>query len=128
MLKQFDRALLVGQWIRNDIDDNGDTFVERADFHVDGSFEFCFMTLSASGDVIEQVIELGDWGLVGDIHFTTTKNEVVDDKVYSADLSHPDNYHAYKVTALTADSFAYQHIVTKDAFILKRVIDNIGHC
>ena len=76
----------------------------------------------------EQVTELGDWGLVGDIHFTITKSEVVDEKLYTASLSNPENYHAYKVLLLSADSFKYQHIITEEAFILKRVLDSIGHC
>ncbi|MFD2168255.1 hypothetical protein ACFSJY_18505 [Thalassotalea euphylliae] len=127
-MSNFNRNMLIGQWVRNDTDDSGNPFVEHAEFFGDGSFEFCFMTMSNSGDILQQEIELGDWGLVGDIHFTMTKNEVLDEKMMSADLANPDNYHAYKVTQLTADSFAYEHILSKESFILKRVIDNIGHC
>lgn len=122
------RSLLLGQWVRNAEDEQGNPFVEHAEFFSDGSFEFCFMTMSHQGDILEQVIELGEWGLVGDIHFTITKNEVIDAKLYAADLNNPDNYHAYKVTMLNAEAFAYQHVTSKESFILKRVIDNIGHC
>ncbi|WP_328824566.1 hypothetical protein [Thalassotalea algicola] len=127
-MKNFERQLLIGRWIRNCHDEEGNPFVEQADFYLDGSFEFCFMTMSKDGMIKEQVIELGDWGLVGDMHFTITKNEVIDEKLYAADLSNEDNYHVYRVVNLNADSFEYQHIVSKESFILKRVIDNIGHC
>jgi len=127
-VKQYRRELLVGQWIRNCYDQDGYPFVENAQFFSDGSFEFSFMTMSHEGKVTEQSIELGEWGLVGDIHFTITRNEVIDEKLYSADMNNAENYHAYKVKQLTADSFEYQHIVSKESFILKRVIDNIGHC
>lgn len=127
-MKIYDREQLVGQWVRNDVDADGNPFAEHAEFFNDGSFEFCFMTMSHGGELIEQVIELGEWGLVGDIHFTMTKNEVIDEKMYAADLNLADNYHAYRVQKLTLDVFEYQHVVTKESFILKRVIDNIGHC
>ncbi len=120
--------MLIGQWLGNSTDDQGNPVVEYADFFDDGSFEFCFMHVAADGQVLEQTIELGDWGLVGNIHFTVTKNDVVDEKMYAADLTHPDNYHAYEVTKLTAERFEYFHIVSKETFILKRVIDNIGYC
>lgn len=127
-MSEFNREMLVGQWVRNAEDENGNPFVEHAEFFLDGSFEFCFMTMSIKGEILEQVIELGDWGLVSDIHFTITKNEVVDEKLYAADLNNPDNYHAYTVHRLNADTFEYQHVTSKESFILKRVIDNIGHC
>ncbi|REL32151.1 hypothetical protein [Thalassotalea euphylliae] len=127
-MNQYSRDQLVGQWVRNCQDEQGNPFVEHAEFFPDGSFEFCFMTMSLKGDILEQTIEMGDWGLVGDVHFTITKNEVVDENLYAADLNNADNYHAYQVTQLSADSFSYQHLISKESFILKRVIDNIGHC
>ena len=127
-MNQFRREQLIGRWIRNEEDTSGNILVEHAQFFADGSFEFCFMSHNRKGELTEQVVEMGDWGLVGDIHFTMTKNELVDEQVYAADLANPDNYHAYKVTELSIDSFKYHHIVSDEHFILKRVVDNIGHC
>ena len=124
----YNREQLVGRWFRQEHEPNGDQFVEYASFYANGSFEFCFITQNIKGELIEQVVELGDWGLVGDVHFTFTKNELIDEKMYAADLEHPDNYHAYKVISLTREYFEYQHIISNESFILKRVIDNIGHC
>lgn len=124
----YKRELLFGRWIGNSYDQQGNEMIEHAHFFADGSFEFCFMTHDEQGYLVEQVIEMGDWGLVGDIHFTVTKNELIDENIYAADLANEDNYHAYKVIQLSPDSFKYQHIITEESFILKRVIDNIGHC
>jgi len=136
------REQLIGRWYRHDVDEHGSQTVEYADISADGSFEFTFVTIPdahcSSTSVLlkntpteadqQQIIELGDWGLVGDIHFTLTKNELIDGQIYAADLNNADNYHAYRVLQLTHQIFEYQHIVTNEVFIMRRVIDNIGHC
>jgi hypothetical protein len=105
----YPRALLFGRWFRNDIDEQGNETFEYAELSCDGSFEFTFITLGIKGEVIEKVTELGDWGLVADIHFTLTKNEMIDNELYAADLNNNDNYHAYTVLALDHKKFYYQH-------------------
>lgn len=124
----FARELLVGTWYRSDTDENGQPFSEYAYLNIDGSFEFAFLRHDEQGEVIEQVVELGDWGLVGDIHFTMTKSENLDGENYAADLNNADNYHAYRVIQLNSQYFEYQHIVTNEVFILRRVVDKIGLC
>jgi len=140
----YNRELLFGRWYRNDIDEQGNEIVEYADLAADGRFEFTFITLTnalintliksdlvterSAEQIIEQVVELGDWGLVGDIHFTITKNEVVDEQLYAADLNDSNNYHAYKVLQLNHHIFKYQHIESNEIFDMRKVIDKIGHC
>ncbi len=129
---KYERELLFGRWFREDTDDPSKKIVEYAQLSADGSFEFTFiMTVTKSGEadqIVEQVTELGDWGLVGDIHFTITKNEVIDEQLYAADLNDNDNYHAYKVLQLNHHTFEYQHIETSEIFIMRKITDNIGHC
>lgn len=127
-MNNYDRTQLLGQWIRSETDDKGNQWVEYATFFTDGTFEFCFSNQDIKGRTVEQTIELGDWGLVSDVHFTLTKNEIVDEQLYAADMENPENYHAYKVLHLDSDRFKYQHMISNEVFILKRVIDNIGHC
>jgi hypothetical protein len=129
---KYDRELLLGRWFRQYTDEKNRKVVEYAELSADGSFEFTFVTLIVTAEkkeqVIEQVTELGDWGLVGDIHFTITKNEVVDEQLYAADLNNSDNYHAYKVLQLNHQLFEYQHVETKEVFKMRRINDEIGHC
>lgn len=124
----FDRKLLVGCWYRTEINSEELHETEYAELSVDGCYEFSFTVQSKSGEVIQQSIEVGDWGLVGDIHFTIAKNEVFEQEYFAVDLANPDNYHAYKVLELNSQTFKYQHIVSNEVFILKRVIDKIAHC
>jgi len=124
----YNRALLFGRWYRNDIDAQGRQIVEYAELSADGSFEFTFVSTEKETNVTEQIIELGDWGLVGDIHFTITKSELIDQQLYASDLNDSDNYQAYKVLQLDHQNFEYQHIETKEIFMMRRVTDNIGHC
>lgn len=124
----FNRALLFGRWYRNDIDEQGRQIVEYAELSADGSFEFTFVSTNQETDTTEQVIELGDWGLVGNIHFTITKNEFIDQQLYAADLNDSDNYQAYNVLQLNHNIFEYQHIESKEIFMMRKITDNIGHC
>lgn len=124
----FQRELLIGQWYRIYDEEGDQQNVEYAHLLPDGSFEFTFITQTLSGEVLEQVIELGDWGLVGDIHFTITKSEFIDQQHYAADLADGNNYHAYKVLNLDNKTFTYQHVLSQETFQLKRLIEQSGNC
>jgi hypothetical protein len=124
----YNRALLFGRWYRNDIDEQGQQVVEYAELSADGSFEFTFVSTGQETNITEQVIELGDWGLVGNVHFTITKSELIDQQLYAADLNDSNNYQAYNVLKLNHQAFEYQHIETKEIFIMRKVTDAIGHC
>lgn len=124
----YNRELLFGRWYRKDIDTQGLETVEFAELSADGSFEFTFESTEQETKVTEQTVELGDWGLVGDIHFTITKSELIDQQLYAADLNDSDNYHAYKVLQLNHHIFEYQHVETKEIFIMRKITDSIGHC
>ena len=127
-INTFPRELLFGRWYRNDIDEQGNESVEYALMSADGSFEFTFSQLSLTGEITEEITEFGDWGLVGDIHFTITKDELIGEELYAADLNNEENYHAYKVLVLNHSVFQYQHCVTNEEYIMRRVVDDLGHC
>lgn len=124
----YNRELLFGRWYRNDTDAQGRQIVEYAELSADGSFEFTFVSTEQKTNITEQSIELGDWGLVGDVHFTITKSELIDQQLYAADLNDSDNYQAYKVLQLNHHTFEYQHIETNEIFMMRKITDNIGHC
>ena len=129
---KYERELLFGRWFREEIVEPNKKIIEYAQLSADGSFEFTFVTLqvkiSEADQIVEQVTELGDWGLVGDIHFTITKDEVVDEQIYAADLNDSNNYHAYRVLQLNHHIFQYQHVNTNEIFIMRKITDNVGHC
>lgn len=125
---QFERKQLMGAWYRSEIDENGDVHTEFSQLLEDGSYEFSFSIHNAQGEVVMQSLELGDWGLVGDIHFTIAKAEIIENEEFATDLADPNNYHAYKVIELNNQTFKYKHIVSNEVFILKRVVDKIAHC
>lgn len=127
-IKVFERNLLLGNWYRGDTDDNENQLTEFAKIDSDGSFEFTFIQYNQNDEALEEITELGDWGLVGDIHFTITKAELIDGEIFSADMANEDNYQAYKILQLNSKILEYQHIITNEVFILRRVIDKIAHC
>jgi hypothetical protein len=122
----YSRELLIGSWFRKQYQANSQ-LTEEARFYSDGQFEFVFTTI-VNGLIVEQVVEMGDWGLVGNIHFTITKTEKIDDIFYSTDLTDPGNYQAYKVLNLTNQQFSYQHIEDNDCYHLIRIDEQVGHC
>jgi hypothetical protein len=124
----YNRALLFGRWYRKDIDEQGQQVVEYAELSADGSFEFTFVSTEQETNITKQVIELGDWGVVGNVHFTITKSELIDQQLYAADLNDSNNYQAYKVLQLNHLIFEYQHIETKEIFMMRKITDAIGHC
>lgn len=124
----MNRDLLIGKWYRSAVNEQGENISEYAELTVDGSFEFTFIIHHADGSIAHQIIELGDWGLVGDIHFTITKSEIIEDEHYVVDLAEPDNYNAYRVIALTNQTFTYQHVVSEEIFISRRVTSAMGNC
>lgn len=124
----YTRKNLIGRWYRKDTDEQGQQTVEYAQLAEDGSFEFSFVMLDKQSHIIEQSVELGDWGLVGDIHFTLTKSEVIDQVEYGADLNNPENYHAYKVIQLTHQIFQYQHIVSNEVYTMYKIEGDVAHC
>lgn len=128
MATQYPREMLVGRWYRSEQSENGETITEYAGLTIDGSYEFSFITHNNAGEIQEEITEFGDWGLVGDIHFTLTKGEMVDEQHYAADLANSDNYQAYKVLSLTSQVFEYQHVVSKEIYTLRRILSDVGYC
>lgn len=124
----FNRALLIGKWFRQETSEEGDKTVEYATLTNDGQFEFNFSVYDKNDELIGENIELGDWGLVGDIHFTITKNEVIDQELFDADLTDELNYHAYKVIKLDHQLFEYQHIQSNEIFLMHKITDVVAYC
>ncbi|WP_068546108.1 hypothetical protein [Thalassotalea crassostreae] len=118
----FERQQLIGNWHRSE--QNGtEHFSEYAQILADGRFVFTFFTYDMEGTIVDEISEVGDWGLVKDIHFTITKAEVENGQEYDADPLNKDNYQAYKVLELNEQTFTYEHLLSGERFTLSRVLD-----
>ncbi|QOL25708.1 hypothetical protein LP316_15690 [Thalassotalea sp. LPB0316] len=126
--KPYNRALLVGDWFSTATNEQGDSLSEFAHLSADGSFEFRFVRQNKAGELIEEAIEYGDWGLVGNVHFTITKSEFIENEHFAADLNDENNYHAYHVTRLDSHVFVYQHVETQEEYVLRRLSPSVGMC
>ncbi|WP_371188332.1 hypothetical protein [Thalassotalea maritima] len=116
----YHRQQAIGNWHRAE-HDSDENYSEFAQLFADGSFSFTFYTYKKDGTLIEEMTEIGDWGIVGNIHFTITKGEIIDRKQYDADMDNEDNYQAYKIVELTDKKFTYQHVITGESYTLQRV-------
>lgn len=122
----FQREQLIGSWYRSDKTEFESTS-EMAQLNKDGTFSFTFYIYNLDGKVLDEVTEYGDWGLVGNIHFTITKEEVAEKQVYLADMTDAENYHAYQVIELNNEYFTYEHVVTGEKYQLFRLLDGGKH-
>lgn len=117
------REALIGKWFRNQATAERGLSQEIAEINRNGTYVFRFRMIDAAG-AEGQWSEIGEWGIVGDIHFTITKGWLENDRFEPADQSLAKHYGVYRVLKLTADEFTYQHLVTKNRFTLKRVGDD----
>ncbi len=124
---KYNRTQLLGHWFRQVSASNDIQNSEYCHFKDDGSFEFTFID-TKQGRIIMQVTEFGSWGLVADIHFTMTEAQLLDNKLINSDLTDENNYHAYRVLQLTNQIFEYQHIVSKEKYLLKRTMATTAIC
>ena len=124
---EYKRIQLLGHWFRQTLNHHNIQHSEYCQFKDDGSFEFIFIE-SDQGKITMQVTEYGSWGLVGDIHFTMTETELIDDKFMDCDLTDENNYHAYRVLQLNSQIFEYQHVVSKEKYLLKRTMATTAIC
>jgi len=86
----------------------------------DGTYTIYFKTIDEEGNV-EVQIEIGEWGISGDIYFSIFKKGIVDGKSFTGTSTDPYNRDAYKILKLDENEFVYKHIKFKDIFVTKKV-------
>jgi hypothetical protein len=124
---KFNRKQLVGYWFRQKVDQSDTLESEYCHFQDDGIFKIDFIN-TKQGKTLQQITEYGSWGLVGDIHFTITEEIIIDDKCIDNDMSNENNYNAYRVLQLNSQFFEYEHIETKEKYLLKRTMATTAIC
>jgi|SRR5579859_3373375 len=114
------RQFMVGTWLEESALADGTSRRELVDRNVDGHYRMQFRTYNKDGTHEDQ-IEVGEWGISGNIYFTITKGWMIDGVLMSSDLTEPDYYDAYTIIKLTADEFTYKSVVIPDVYTARRV-------
>jgi len=82
-----------------------------AQHNPDGTYVIQFKITDKTG-TIEKMVESGEWGLSGNIFFTTFKYSGAGDTKTPVDATDPYNRDAYKILKLDETSFKYEHVRT----------------
>lgn len=128
-ISQNERDQLVGLWTAETQKTDGKferLFMEQKS---DGTFTFTKMTRNSASeklqfDATKDIVEVGIWGISGDIYFTATRQFYSEGKVRSYDLSRVGLYDAYKILKLDLDTFEYQSVETGVVLTLKKLPEN----
>ena len=116
-------SLLIGTWFGEAPIKEGGYRQWITYLYADGTEKTIFRTYDKDGDYDEQ-IEVGEWGISGNIHFTIMKGWIIANKLEPVDSTDPYYYDAYTITNLTQTTFEYEAVEYKEKFIAKKVKDD----
>lgn len=94
--------------------------IERAH---DGTYRIDFLVTKSDGST-QQHSEAGHWGVAGNIYFSIYRGAIDNGQFYPSNPNDPYNYDAYNIIGLTAESFEYQNIDSKNKYTVKKVPSN----
>lgn len=115
--------LMSGRWYGSQPTKDGGTKEELIDKLSDGTYQIVFRVTNPEKDTRISV-EVGYWGMSGDIYFSIFRGWVRDNRLIQADPSDPYHYDAYRIIRLNEELFEYQHVENGNRYILKRVPDD----
>lgn len=111
---------LCGKWYgKSTLDSNEkrEWLVNRSN---DGSYVIEFITIDQDGNR-ERIVEKGEWGVSGDIYFTTFKSQISESREVPADSTDPANRDSYKILKLNDTTFRYKHLRTQGKYEVTKV-------
>ncbi len=114
---------LVGAWLEESRNSEGELQRELAEHSADGKCKETFRIYHKDGSYDEDV-EVCEWGISGDIYFTLTKGWLHDGQFAPADPTDPNYSDAYVITELTDTLFKYRHVETRNEFTDHKVPDD----
>lgn len=112
--------LLTGKWYGSQPTAGGGKREEIVERRRDGTQIIRFRTHDLTYGIKDD-IEVGQWGISGPVYFTFYRGSVEGDYFSPSDPSNPSNYDAYHILNLTEERFEYEHVVTGNRFVLKKV-------
>jgi hypothetical protein len=114
---------MIGKWFGISALDEGRLRRYITEHHADGTFKIHFRTYK-SDKTYEDQIEIGLWGVSGNIHFTITRGWLVNGEVVPADPTDASLYDAYEIIRLTEDELEYKAVYAEAVFRVRRVPDS----
>ena len=116
--------LLVGKWFGSMSTKGGGKYMWIADRKNDGSYKIHFRVVEPSGKKNIDKIEVGEWGVSGNIYFTIYKADIEGGKTIPVDPTVPANRDAYKIRNLTNEVFEYEHLDNGVRFSVRKVAED----
>lgn len=113
---------LVGKWFGSLDLEGGGKYMWINERINDGTYRVQFR-VTASGKR-EESIEVGEWGVSGDIYFTIYKGDFEDGKIIPVDATNPTYRDAYRILKLTNDLFEYEGLDEGLSFSVRKVAPN----
>lgn len=112
--------LMTGTWFGQQPLKNGGIRQQITQRYPDATFVITFRYIKRDGS--ENFLrDYGAWGISGPIYFSLTTAEQKDDQVVDTEPGNEFDNNAYRILRLNEESFEYEHVVTGDRYILKRV-------
>jgi len=121
--EQERRLMMIGKWFGISALDDGRLRRYIIEHHADGTFKIHFRTYNKDKRY-EDHVEIGVWGVSGNIHFTITQGWLVDATVIPADPADASLYDAYEIIKLTNDELEYRAVYADVVFTVRRVPDS----
>mgnify|MGYP000450370687 CR=1 FL=1 len=116
----IERHKLIGKWYGEWRDKKGGKWRELSEISSDGTYRFSFLYVHANGTKQKEVM-IGEWGLVGPVHFTISKVHEKNNKFYRINQGEEKNYEAYEVIALDSKKFRYRSYRSGKEYIVHKV-------
>lgn len=117
------RSKLVGKWFGSQPTKDGGnqswTIIRRND----GRYEVTFRIYGADG-ASQELQEVGFWGVSGPVYFTIFVGQEEDGGFVPSDPADASNYDAYRIIELSSERFEYEHFVTGNRYVVKKVDDD----
>jgi hypothetical protein len=117
-LQQY--GYMVGKWMGEATTDDGLFRRELVEHNADGTYRDTFRTYHKDGSY-EESVEVGEWGISGNIYFTLMKGWMVDGEFRPSDAMDPSFDDAYTIIELTDKLIRYKSVETGDEYVDHKV-------
>lgn len=103
------KDIIIGTW--HSVRELKDGITEEVNFEnfADGTYRSQRKYIDRNGLSAER-IQVGQWGVSGDILFTIARGWVEGCSIVTADTNDPDTYNAFEILTLSDKKIIYQHV------------------